>query len=73
MRKSPQELIQEKTTLLARLQADFERVNRPSISKTLRDSLYTKMVETEAQIKMLQGSLTKSKRRRRANAVSEAL
>lgn len=60
MRKSPQETLRELRLLLARLKADWGHLDRPHVAKELRDSLYTRLVETEARIGVLEARLRRA-------------
>lgn len=63
MRKSPQETLQDLQQLLRKLKADWKGLDRPQTNSNLRNSLYTRIVETEAHIRRLQ---TKQGRRQTA-------
>jgi hypothetical protein len=51
MRRTTAEAIKKEQILLKQLKNDWIRLNRPTISKELRDSLYTRIEELGASIK----------------------
>lgn len=63
MRRITPEAIRKEQILLKQLKNDWIRLNRPTISKELRDSLYTKMEELGASIRIKEGLLRRQELR----------
>lgn len=63
MRRPTQEALKEQKQLLSRLEADWGRVNRPQVSKELRDSLHTRIVEVRACVATMEAHLRRAARK----------
>ena len=50
MRDPTPEFIRQQKILLSDLEVEFSRINRPSVSRDLRNSLYTRMLVIQAAI-----------------------
>ncbi len=73
MRKSSQEQAAAYRKVLERLESDFGQMSRSNISKSVKDSIYTKMVQIKAQIDILEGNVPKKRRRRSKIVQLEAM
>ena len=71
MRKPTPEFIRERKLELSRLRIDWERMNRPHINKDLKNSLFTRILELDAEIQAMEQTL-KGPRRTRATTSAAA-
>lgn len=62
MRRATPEALDALKLALKRLEEDWPRYNRSSVNKGLRDSIYTKILETKAAIKVMEESIRKAER-----------
>lgn len=59
MRTATHEDVKREKLLLAQLNDDWQRLKRPQVNLDLRSSLFTKMRETEANIKIMEEAVLK--------------
>lgn len=70
MRKVTPEAVRAERLKLSSLLDDWQRINRRTVNKDLRDSLHTKIEETKAYIAAMETQLARASRGRKAAAAA---
>lgn len=61
MRKVTQEALREERLALSKLEEEWPRINRPSVSRELRDSLFTRINELRACVAAMEAQVRKDR------------